>query len=218
MKRLRILIADDHAVVRAGLRTLLESQPDWEVVGEAGNGREAVEQALRLRPDVAVIDFTMPEMNGLESARQIRKALPGTEVLLLTMHDSERLARQALVVGARGFLLKSDGNPQLLAAVKALAHHQPYLTPRVSSLVLEGYLHPGRGTDGGEHPTDRLSPREREIVQLIAEGRTSKEVAVRLHISEKTVEAHRGNVLRKLGLRSAVDLVRYAIRNKIIEP
>ncbi len=216
MKKTRILIADDHAVVREGLRTLLGSQDGWQVVGEAVNGVDAVEQARRLRPDVAVIDFTMPEMNGLEAARLIRKARPETEVLLLTMHDSERLAHQALAAGARGFLLKSDGNAQILAAVKALVRHQPYFTPKISAMVLEGFLRPGRRRVD-DYPADRLTPRERVIVQQIAEGRTGKEIASRLHISEKTVEAHRGNVLRKLHLRSAVDLVRYAIRNRIIE-
>jgi DNA-binding NarL/FixJ family response regulator len=218
MKTIHILIADDHAVVREGLRALFGDQAGWKVVGEAVTGREAVELARRLRPDIAVIDFTMPELNGLEATRQIRKALPGTEVLMLTMHDSERLAQQALAAGARGFLLKSDGNPQLIAAVKSLAAHRPYFTPKVSSLVLEGFLHPARQPAGCELPTDRLSPREREVVQLIAEGHTSKEIAALLHVSEKTVEAHRSNIFRELGLHSAVDLVRYAIRNKIIEP
>jgi DNA-binding NarL/FixJ family response regulator len=217
MKTLRILIADDHAVVRAGLRALLGSHPGWRVVGEAVTGRETVEQALRLKPDVAVIDFSMPELNGLETTRRIRKARPGTEVLLLTMHDSERLAHQALQAGARGFLLKSDGNPQIVAAVKALAQHRPCFTPKVSAMVLEGFLHPGRRPAGGGGPADRLSPREREIVQMIAEGHTSKAIAARLHVSEKTVDAHRGNILRKLDVHSAVDLVRFAIRNKIVE-
>jgi DNA-binding NarL/FixJ family response regulator len=218
MKKIRILIADDHAVVREGLRVLVDSHPGWQVAGEAANGREAVALALQLKPDVAVIDFTMPELNGLEATRQIRRALPETEVLMLTMHDSERLAHQALTAGARGFLLKSDGNAQFVAAVKALLQHRPYFTPRISAMVLEGFLHPARRPVVDECPADRLSPREREVVQLIAEGCTSKEIAARLHISEKTVEAHRGNILRRLGLHSAVDLVRYAIRNRIIEP
>jgi DNA-binding NarL/FixJ family response regulator len=217
MKTLKILIADDHAVVREGLRALFKAHPGWQVVGEALTGREAVDLTLQLKPDVVVLDFTMPELNGLEATRQIHKAQPEVEVLMLTMHDSERLARQALAVGARGFLLKSDGNPQLVAAVKALAQHQPYFTPRVSSMVLQGYLHPERRLNGDEGPMEQLTPREREIVQLIAEGCTSKGIAVRLHISEKTVDAHRGNIFRKLGLHSAVDLVRFAIRNRIVE-
>jgi DNA-binding NarL/FixJ family response regulator len=214
MKTLKLLIADDHAVVREGLRALFASQPDWQVVGEAATGREAVECAPKLKPDVVVLDFTMPDLNGLEAARRIRQALPETEVLILTMHDSERLARQALAAGAHGFILKSDGNAQLIAAVKALAQHQTYLTSRVSEMVLSEYLDPGQPAAGAG---DRLTPREREIVQLIAEGHTSKEIAARLGLSEKTVEAHRWNILRRLNLDSAVALVRYAIRNHIIE-
>ena len=217
MKKLRILVADDHEVVREGLKALFKTQPGWQVVGEAATGNEAVRMAGQLRPDIVVMDFTMPELNGLEATRRIRKDSPCTEVLILTMHDSERLAHQSLAAGARGYLLKSDGNTRIIAALKTLAQHQPYLTPRVSAMVLEGFLNPGRAAGEGrlEH---RLSPRESEITQLIAEGLTSKEIGARLSISQKTVEAHRGNIMRKLNLRSAVDIARYAIRNKIITP
>lgn len=211
MPPLRLLLADDHEMVRQGLRAVIEEQPGWTICGEAATGREAVNQARQLHPDIVVMDFTMPELNGLEATRQIRAALPRTEVLILTMHASEGLARELLAAGARGYLLKSDAGQLLVAAVTALAQHKPYFTAKVSALVLEGYLHP----ETRENPA--LTPREREILQLIAEGKSSKEVADTLGISVKTAETHRVNLMRKLNLRSVSEVVRYAIRNKIVE-
>jgi DNA-binding NarL/FixJ family response regulator len=215
----RILVADDHEIVRQGLRALLEAQPGWQVVGEAIDGREALDKAKRLRPDVVVLDVSMPNLNGLEATRQIRKALPETEVLILTMHDSEQLVREVLEAGARGYVLKSDAGRELVTAVESVRNSKPYFTSRVSEIVLDGYLHAGERSDAFNAPRAvRLSPREREIVQLLAEGKSNKEVAVALHISVKTAETHRTNLMRKLDLHSISELVRYAIRNKMVEP
>ena len=212
----RILVVDDHAVVRRGVRALLETQEGWEVVGEATTGREAVELAGRLRPDVVVMDMSLPELNGLEATRQIRKQSPQTEVVVLTMHHSEALARDVLQAGARGYVLKSDADQSLIAAVDSLRRHKPFLTPVVTEFVLDGFM---RGGDGREPmPKAALTPREREIVQLLAEGNSNKETASAIGVSVKTVEAHRANIMRKLRLRSVSDLVRYAIRNKIVQP
>lgn len=214
MKTLSILVADDHDIVREGLKTLLQSQPKWIVCDEASNGREAVEKTRQHKPDIVVLDFSMPELNGLEATRQIRKALPRTEVLILTMHDSEQLAREVLQAGARGYLLKTHAKKQLIPAVTALAEHQPYFDSRVSNLMLDTFLDPAKAA---AESTDRLTSREREIVQLIAEGRTSKEVAATLGLSAKTVEAHRANIMNKLDLHSTSQLVLYAVRNRIVQ-
>jgi len=210
----RIMVADDHEIVRHGLRRLLEAQPDWEVCGEAESGREAVEKARSLKPDVIVLDFAMPELNGTEAARQILKALPRTEIIILTMHDSEHLLREALELGVRGYVLKSDAMTDLVSAVHALLQHKSYLSPSVSGAVVDGFLR-GSGNEG-EQP-DRLTPREREIVQLLTEGKSNKEVADSLNISVRTVEAHRANIMHKLNMTSFSDLVHFAIRNKIVE-
>ena len=218
MSTLRILIADDHDVVRQGLRALLETQPGWEICGEAATGRETVEKTRKLKPDIVLLDIIMPELNGLEALRRIRKARPETQVLVLTMHESEDLIGQALKAGARGFMLKSDAGRDLVTAIDALSRHKPFFTSKVAQMVLEGYL---EGTAPGaaeEAPRSRLSAREREVVQLLAEGRTNKEIAARLEISTKTVETHRSSIMRKLNLHSVGELTRYAIRNKIIEP
>jgi len=203
-------------LIRQGLRKVLEERPGWTVCGEAATGREAVAKARELRPNVVVLDVGMPELNGLEAARQIRRALPDTEVLILTMHDSERLAREALAAGARGFLLKTDLGDAVVTAVEHLRQHKPFFTYKVAALVLEGYLNPSPAESpptGGE----RLTPREREIVQALAEGKSNKEVASALDISVHTVETHRSNIMRKLELRSMSELVRYAIREQIIQ-
>jgi DNA-binding NarL/FixJ family response regulator len=214
----RILIADDHEVVRRGMRVLLESQPDWEVVGETANGREAVERAVTLAPDVVVLDITMPGLNGLEATRRIRTAVPGAEVLVLTVHESEQVVREVLDAGARGYVLKSDAGHDLVAAVDALAHHRPFFTSTVAAMVLEGYLGRPAPASSGAPSGRRLTSRESEVVQLLAEGRSNKEVAEALGISVKTAEAHRSNVMRKLDLHSIGELVRYAVRNKMVEP
>jgi DNA-binding NarL/FixJ family response regulator len=214
---LRILVVDDHAVVRRGVRALLESHEGWEVCGEATTGREAVEQSRRLRPDVIVMDLSLPQLNGLEATRQILKEAPDSEVLVLTMHHSEELARDFLEAGARGYLLKSDADQNLIAAVDSLRQHKPFLTSTVTEFVLDDYLRRGEATQA-QFAAVTITPREREIIQLVAEGRSSKEVAGMLDVSAKTVEAHRANIMRKLRLRSVSDLVRYAIRNHIVEP
>jgi len=214
MNPLRILIVDDHAVVRRGVRALLESQPGWEVAGEAVTGREAVNLAKRLDPDIVVMDLSLPELNGLDAARQILKDSPRTEVLVLTMHHSEELVRNVLQAGARGYVLKSDADESLIAAVESLRDHKPFLTSTVTEFVLDDYVH--RAEEDVVN-AGTVTPREREIIQLLAEGKSNKETASALSVSVKTVEAHRANIMRKLRLRSISDLVRYAIRNKIVE-
>jgi DNA-binding NarL/FixJ family response regulator len=217
MTSLRILIVDDHAVVRRGVRSLLESQPGWEVSGEATTGREAVDLAKRLQPDVVVMDLSLPELNGLDATRQILKESPRSEILVLTMHHSEELARDVLQAGARGYVLKSDADENLIAAVESLRQHKPFLTSTVTEFVLDEYTRRAdTHDDAGPHAA--VTAREREIIQLLAEGRSNKEAASTLGISVKTIEAHRANIMRKLHLRSVSDLVRYAIRNKIVQP
>ncbi|HKV04625.1 MAG TPA: response regulator transcription factor [Candidatus Acidoferrales bacterium] len=207
----RILIADDHGVVRRGLRALLSSRRGWKVCAEVANGRDAVAKVKRFTPDVAIVDIGMPGLGGLEATRQIRKASPKTEVLILSAHGSEKLVREALEAGARGYLLKEDADDSLLAAVDALRRRTPYFTSRVAEWV-------ARDKSGAQSKTRRglLTPRQRETVQLLAEGKTNKEVAAILHISVKTVETHRANIMLKLNLHSVTDLVHYAIRNEIV--
>lgn len=218
MNKVRILVADDHEVVRRGVRMLLEAQPGWEVIGEAATGREAAKLAKKLKPHVVVLDITMPELNGLEAIRHISKAVPQTEVLVLTVHESEQMAREVLAAGARGYILKSDASRDLAAAVEALSEHKPFFTSRVSQFVLEGYLEgsgEGRVSLGQPSP---LTPREREVLQLLAEGKSTKEASAALSISVKTAETHRNNLMRKLNLHSVSDLVHFAIRNGIVVP
>jgi DNA-binding NarL/FixJ family response regulator len=217
MQALRILIADDHAVVRAGLHALLESHAGWQVCGEASDGREAVDKATKLKPDVAVLDIGMPLLNGVEATRQIRAASPNTEILILTMHESEELVQQVVQAGARGYILKDDADRVLIAAVEAVRLHKPYFSTRVSS-VLPDEEGPGATGETGKSPRGRLTPREREILQLLAEGKSNKEVAALLGISVNTAEAHRANIMLKLGVHSVAELVHYAIRNQIIKP
>lgn len=215
MKRVRILLADDHEVVRRGIRAIIETQPGWEVCGEATDGQVAVRKAKQLKPDLVILDIGMPRMNGLEATRQILKVVPKTEVLVLTIHNSEQLIQDVLKAGARGYLLKSDAGRDLASAVKTLLQHKPYMTSIVSDMVLEGFL---SSDIIASHVNTRLTPREREIVQLLAEGQSNKEVASTLTISPKTVETHRANIMLKLNLHSIGALVRYAIRNKIAQP
>jgi DNA-binding NarL/FixJ family response regulator len=196
---------------------LLEEQVGWTVCGEASNGREAVDLAIQARPDVAVLDFSMPELNGLEATRRIRQLAPQVEVLVFTMHDSEELIREVLAAGARGYLVKSDATRQLIPAVESLARHKPFFSGRVSEVVLEGFLKGGPASSVSLG-SDRLTTREREIVQLLAEGNSNKEIARRLTLSVKTVETHRAAVMRKLELNSLADIIRWAIRNNVIQP
>lgn len=217
---LRILIADDHEVARRGIRSLLESHPGWEVCAEAKDGRDAVELATSMKPDLVLLDIGMPNLNGLEAARQILTTSPNVAVLILTMHDSDNVIREVLRAGARGFLLKSDAGRDLVAAVEALESQKTFFTPRVSQMVLDGFLNREKKRSEIEDVTnpsgDLLTAREREVIQLLAEGRTSKEVAVTLNLSVKTAETHRTNLMRKLGLHSVADLTRYAVRNGIV--
>ena len=215
MNSLRIVVADDHEVVRRGLRALLESQPGWQVVGEATNGRDVVAEAEKVRPDVVVLDIAMPQLNGLEATRQLLKSNPEMKVLVLTLHDSEQVIREVLSAGAKGFLLKTDAARDLVSAVEALRQNKTYFTSRVASMVLEGFLK-GGATALMAPVSSPLTSREREIVQLLAEGKSTKEVACILGLSVKTAETHRSNIMRKLDIHSVSDLVLYAVRNNII--
>ena len=221
---LRILIADDHEVARQGIRALLEAHPGWEVCAEAKDGREAVELAATVNPALILLDIGMPNLNGLEAARQILASSPEVPILILTMLDTDQVVREVLRAGARGFLLKSDAGRDLVAAVEALQLRRTFFTTRVSQMVLDGFLDhesPDSQEQGSEKKQDGaatvLTGREREVIQLLAEGKTSKEVAVALHLSVKTAETHRTNLMRKLGLHSVADLTLYAVRNGIVQ-
>ena len=216
MTSVRILIADDHEVVRRGVRALLEVHPGWQICAETVDGREAVEKAARLRPDVVILDIGMPGLNGLEAARQIREASPLSEVLILTMHESEQVIREVLAAGARGYVLKSDAGRDLVNAVEALSRHKTFFTSSVAEMVVQGYLSGGQLGEQRGHSV--LTQREREVIQLLAEGKGNKEVAELLGISVRTAETHRTNIMRKLDCHSISDLVRYAIRNSLIVP
>lgn len=218
MKTLRILVADDHDLMRRGLKSLLESHPGWTVCAEAHTGREAVTKAEELKPDVVILDITMPELNGVEAARRILKASPNTEILILSVHYSDQLIRDILDAGVRGYIVKSDSDRDLVIAVEALANHKPFFTPRATELILSNFNNKGGAAEIPDVIGDRLTSREREIVQLLSEGKTSKEVASILGISVKTAETHRANIMRKLEIHSVSELVRYAVRNQIIEP
>lgn len=215
MGALRILVADDHEVVRRGLCSLLESQPGWQICGEASDGRDLLKKASELKPDIIVLDVSMPNLNGLEATRQILKTNPKAKILVLTLHDSDRLIHEVLTAGASGFVLKSDAARDLVAAVESLRQNKTYFTSKVASMVLNGFLKGGPGAliNGNVSP---LTSREREIVQLLSEGKSAKEVAVALNISVKTAETHRSNIMRKLGLHSISELVLYAVRNNIV--
>ena len=208
----KILVADNHDIVRAGLRKIFDAHPKWEVVAEAEDGRDAVRKTIETKPDIAVIDYALPMLNGIEVTREIRSRSPKTEVLIFTTYDNEKLIENLLTAGARGYVLKSDAKQELVDAIEALAAHRPYFTGKVSNTLLDAYM---------KRPSTEksaLTNREREILQLIAEGYTNKLIARLLKVSLKTVETHRAAIMRKLKLDSVADLVRYAIRNKIVQP
>ncbi|HXG32580.1 MAG TPA: response regulator transcription factor [Bryobacteraceae bacterium] len=210
-KKIRILLADDHALVRQGFRLILETQPDMEVVGEAANGREAVELAQRISPDVVIMDVGMPEMGGIEATRRLAQCCPRTAVLALSMHKDSVYVREILRAGARGYLLKDAFDRDLLAAVRAVARGEGYLSPAVSEAVLSDYRR------SVSDPLDLLTSREREVLQLLAEGKTNKEIASMLNLSIYTVDAHRGRIMEKLNLHSIGELVRFALRHGLVD-
>ena len=216
--KLRILIADDHEVVRRGLSALLQAQEGWEICAEASDGREAVEKAKLLKPDCVILDIGMPNLNGLAATRQLTQHDPSLKIIVLTITDSDHVIREALDAGARGFVLKSDAVRDLVSAIEALQRGQMFFTPRVNDMVLAGFLEKGTVVQRGVLPKfPNLTPREREVIQLLAEGKSSKEVATLLNLSTKTAETHRSNIMRKLGFHSIRDLVLYAVKNDIIQ-
>jgi DNA-binding NarL/FixJ family response regulator len=217
MTPFRILIADDHDIVRYGIRSLIERNAGWQIVWEGSNGRDAVEAAECLNPDLCILDLTMPDMYGLEATRQIRRHDPFAKVLILTMHESEQLIREVLEAGARGYVLKSDAGKDLKSAIEALSSGKPFFTSKVSSVILNEFLRSPRNTPSSVLPSP-LSGREREVVQLLAEGKSNKDIASAFNLSVKTVETHRHHIMQKLQLNSIVELVRYAIRNHIVAP
>jgi DNA-binding NarL/FixJ family response regulator len=217
MKNLRILIADDHDIVRRGIKSLIEARPEWKVCDEAHSGREAVAKAEEKKPDIVILDISMPELNGLEAARRIKKVSPNSEILILSVHYSDQLIKDILDVGVRGFIVKSDSDRDLIVAVEALANHKPFFTSMATEVMLNNFQRPGSAVPTPGARTSRLTSREREIVQLLSEGKSSKEVASSLGISVKTAETHRANIMRKLEIHSVSELVRYAVRNQIIE-
>jgi DNA-binding NarL/FixJ family response regulator len=214
-QKIRILIADDHTLLRSGIRALLEDQPDFTIVGEAEDGREAVRLVHQLRPNVVLMDIAMPLLNGLEATRQIKREHPETKVLVLTMYDHEEYFRQMLEVGASGYIIKRAAAGELVAAIRAVHTGEAVLSPVITRLLLEDYLH--RDAGKSEADPDALSPREREVLQLIAEGKTSREIAEILNLSVKTVQSHRTSLMQKLDLHDRGDLIKYAIQKKIIE-
>jgi two-component system, NarL family, response regulator NreC len=215
MKPIRILLADDHVVMRRGLRALLERQPGLEVVAEAADGAEAVELALREKPDVAVIDIGMPNLNGIEAARRITDKLPGTAVVILSMHSDESYVLRTLKAGARGYLLKDSPESDLINAIQAVHQGKAFFSPAISKMLVEDYMRQMRQR-GVEDSYELLTPREREILQLMGEGKANKEIAARLDLSLYTVETHRSNMLEKLNLHSTAELILYAVRKGIV--
>ncbi len=210
---MRILIADDHGIVRSGLKLLLESQPDMEVVAEARDGVEAVELAIREQPELCILDVAMPRLTGIQATREIKSQAPDIAVLMLSMHDDERYLFEALKAGASGYVLKREADHELVNAARAVLAGEAFLTNAAERSIIRAWME-----DGSSGPTDPLSPREQEVVKLIAEGFTNVQIAETLHLAEKTIESHRANLLRKLGMRDRVELVRYAIRRGLVEP
>jgi DNA-binding NarL/FixJ family response regulator len=215
-KRLSILVADDHELVRRGVHAVLGVRRGWKIVGKAVNGKQAVEKARKLKPDVLIVDISMPDLDGLEATRQILQVSPQTKVLTLTMHESDQMVRRVLEAGARGYVLKSDLAKQLVRAVSSVSQGNIFLTPKVSNLVLEGFRKAGKNPEEIRSSRSRPTSREREIILLLAEGKANKQIAEKLGITVRTVEAHRANIMTKLGLHSVIELVHYAIHNNII--
>ena len=216
MKTVRILLADDHKVVRQGTRALLSTIPEWEIVGEADNGRDAVALTAELKPDIVILDITMPELNGLDAARQIKRKFPEIEILIFTAQETEKLVHDVFDSGARSYIMKTDAADHLIDAIKALSEHKHFFTSRISEIVFARCIQ-GKQALEGTPENSRITDREREIVQLLGEGKSSKEIAIILGISVRTVETHRAAIMKKLGLKSFSELIRYAVRNKIIE-
>jgi DNA-binding NarL/FixJ family response regulator len=216
MGELRVLLGDDHTVLRHGLRKILEERRDWRVVAEAGNGRDAVRETLEFNPDVAVLDIGMPLLNGIEATRQITRRAPSVRVLILSMHSDQPYVTQSIQAGARGYLLKEAAGAELIEAIAALAAGKSYFSPAVAQVVFDDYVR-SLAAKGITDPYDSLSEREREVLQLVAEGRSSKEIAEVLSISPATVETHRAHLLQKLQLHNTVEVVRYAARRGIIQ-
>ncbi|MBA2270394.1 MAG: response regulator transcription factor [Chthoniobacterales bacterium] len=215
MKTLKILIADDHEVLREGARMLIEAEAGWEVCGVAANGREALERARELEPDIIVLDLNMPELSGVDAVRQLKRAVPACEILVFSAHRSEDVVEQVFDAGAKSYIQKADAGRDLISAIRSLAEHKPYFTPDISEIVFRRFLHKNGGkADGLKHD---LTAREREILRLLAEGQSNKDVATNLGISVRTAETHRAALMHKLSLDSIASLVRYAIRNQIIE-
>jgi DNA-binding NarL/FixJ family response regulator len=215
-KSVRILLADDHKIVRQGTRALISNVPGWEIIGETDNGRTAVALTAKLKPDIVILDIGMPELNGLEATRQIKKDSPKTEVLIFTGQETEELIHDVFASGARSYIVKTDATDYLIDAVRALSEHKTFFTSRISEVVFARYLQGDRDREQTPQKS-RITARERELLQLLAEGKSNKEAAAVLGISVKTVETHRATIMHKLALKSISDLVRYAIRNKIIE-
>jgi DNA-binding NarL/FixJ family response regulator len=215
MTTIKVLIADDHDLMRRGIKAIIETKKGWEVCGEVRTGAQAVAKAKELKPDIAILDITMPELNGLEAAKRIQKLSEKTEILMLSVHYSDQLIREVIEAGIRGYIVKSDSDRDLSIALDNLANHKPFFAPRVTEVILNSSS--GGVSPRTEGPRSRVTSREREIIQLLSEGKSSKEVAVLLNISVKTAETHRANIMRKLQIHSVSDLVRYAVRNQIIE-
>jgi len=218
LPELRILIADDHELIRRAVRTLLEAEPGWKVVAEASDGQEAFEKAKETKPEVVVLDIGMPRLSGLEAARRLKRILPQVKVLMLTVHESERLALEVLNAGARGYVTKSDTARDLVIAIEALRRDKTFFKPRIDRIIVDSFLGGRPSKKAKEKQGRQLTSRQREIVQLLAEGKTNKEVSALLNLSVKTVETHRANIMKRLSCHSVSDLVRYAIRNNIVQP
>jgi DNA-binding NarL/FixJ family response regulator len=215
---MRIVLADDHDVVRAGLRNLIAEKPGWSIVAEARNGTEALERIIATQPDVAILDIQMPGLNGLEIAREIAKRGCKTRILILTIHTSDQLIREVLDAGAKGYVLKTDAVRDLADAVESVHRGKPFFTSKVTDMVMNGYLAKTKDQDMPDKSRTRLTPRQSEIVKLFAEGNTSKQVAQKLGMTTKTAETHRANIMKRLGCHSSAELTRFALHNKIVEP